>query len=321
MTQATNTYDKYDVVGNREDLSDMIFDVSPWETPVLSAIKKTKAKNTLHEWQTDVLAAAAMNHAIEGDDDTAANALVPTVRLNNQTPILKKGMVVSGTQEDGMDHAGVQSEMAYQESKKMKEIKKDMEFMILDGGETDGIGNVRVTGNATTAREMSSLQCYIATNSQVGASGAASSGDGSDAMTSGTDAALVEADVTSVLSLAFVNGGEPTMMVVDAGNKALVSGFTGGSTRYVDTNTKELIHSIDVYVGDFHTVRVVPSRHTPGEIAYLLDPEYLALAELRALSSYDLAKTGDNYKREMTWEATIEVCNEKAHGIIGDLNE
>jgi hypothetical protein len=99
-----------------------------------------------------------------------------------------------------------------------------------------------------------------------------------------------------------------------------VSSFTGGSTRYVDTNTKELIHSIDVYVGDFHTLKVVPCRQIPGEIAYCIDPEYLALAELRPLHSYDLAKTGDNYKREMIWEATIEVCNEAAHGIIGDLS-
>lgn len=320
MTQAANTFDKYDVVGNREDLSDMIFDVSPHETPVLSAMKKTKAKNTLHEWQTDTLAAAAMNHNIEGDDNQDADALTATTRLNNQTAILKKKMVVSGTQEDGMDHAGVQSEMAYQEAKKMKEIKLDLEFMMIDGGETNGIGNVRVTGNATTAREMSSIQCYVATNSSVGSLGAASSGDGSDAMTSGTDRDFTEALLTTVLQSCFTNGAEPSMLVVSAVNKGEVSDFAGGSTRYVDTNTKELIHSIDVYVGDFHTLKVVPSRNVAGEIVLALDPEYLAVAELRSLQSYDLAKTGDNYKREMVWEATLEVCTEVAHGIIGDTN-
>lgn len=107
---------------------------------------------------------------------------------------------------------------------------------------------------------------------------------------------------------------------MSATNKGVVSGFAGGSTRYVDTNTKELVHSIDVYVGDYHTLKVVPCRQIAGEIVYAIDPQYLALAELRSLHSYDLAKSGDNEKREMVWEATLEVCNEKAHGIIGDTN-
>ncbi len=320
MTQAAETFDKYDVVGNREDLSDIIFDVSPYETPILSMIKKRRAKNTLHEWQTDTLAAAALNAAIEGDDQQTADALTATTRLNNITQIHKKKCIISGTQEDGMDHAGVQSEMAYQESKKMREIKKDAEFAFLDGGTAAGIGNVRVTGNATTAREMSSLQTYIATNSDVGALGAAATGDGSDAMTSGTDRNIAESQLTTVLNSCFTEGAEPTVLAVSGFSKSLVSDFTGGSTRYVDTNTKELVHSIDVYVGDFHTLKVIPCRQIAEEVAYVLDPEYLAWAELRPLQSYDLARTGDNYKREMIWEACIEVCNEKAHGIIGDLN-
>ena len=222
-----------------------------------------------------------MNHNIEGDDDQAATALTATTKLNNITPILKKKIVISGTQEDGMDHAGIQSEVSYQEAKKMREIKKDLEYMILNGGETNGIGNVRVAGNATTAREMSSLQCYIATNADVGSLGAASTGDGTDAMTSGTDRDFSEVITAAVLSSCFTQGAEPTVMVVSATNKGEVSDFAGGSTRYVDTNTKELIHSIDVYVGDFHTLKVVPARHTAGEIVYFLDPEYLKLAELR----------------------------------------
>lgn len=319
MTQAANTYDKYDVTGNREDLSDMIFNVAPHETPILSAMGRCKAKNTLHEWQTDTLAAAAMNHAIEGDDGQDADALTATTRLNNITPILKKKMVVSGTQENGMDHAGVQSEMAYQESKKMKEIKLDLEYMIINGGETNGIGNVRVAGDATTAREMSSLQCYINTNNSVGSLGASSAGTGADAMTSGTDREFTEAMLTAMLALCFTNGADPKILAVDATNKGLVSAFTGGSTRYIDSHTKELVNSIDVYVGDFHTLAVTPCRQCPGEIAYAIDTQYAKLAELRPLQSYDLAKTGDNVKREMIWECTLQVGTEKAHGIVGDL--
>ena len=318
MAQATNTFDKYDVVGNREDLSDMIFDVSPSETPILSAIKKKKASNTLHEWQTDALAAAAANANIEGDDDSTANALTATTRLNNQTQILKKKMIVSGTQEKGMNHAGVKSEMAYQEAKKMKEIKLDCEYAILDNGLA--VGNAKVTGNASTAREMATLSTYITSNISVGATGAASSGDGSDTLTAGTDRDLTEAILTTVLSTTWTNGGDPTLLAVSATNKGVVSDFTGGSTRYIDTNTKELVHSIDVYVGDFHTLKMVPCRQLVGDNVYGIDPEYLALSDLRALNSYDLARTGDNYKREMVWETTLEVCNEAAHFLIADTN-
>jgi hypothetical protein len=318
MTQATNTFDKYDAVGNREDLSDIIFDVSPTETPILTAIKKGKAKNTLHEYQTDALASAAANAAIEGDDNTAANAVTATTRLTNQTQILKKGVVVSGTQEKGMDHAGVKSEMAYQEARRMKEIKLDCEFAILDNG--IALGNAAVAGSASTAREMGSLSTYITSNVSLGSGGAVSSGDGSDLLTAGTDRDLSEALLTTVLSSAWNNGGDPSMLAVSATNKGKVSDFSGGSTRYIDTDTKQLVHSIDVYVGDFHTLKVVPCRQLVGDNVYAIDPSYLSLAELRPLQSYDLAKTGDNFKREMVWEATLEVCNEKAHGMICDTN-
>ncbi len=318
MTQAANTFDQYDTTGNREDLSDMIWTLDNFETPVLSAIKKTKATSVTHEYQTDAIAAASANAHIEGDDSQAADAVTATTRLANTTQILKYKTVVSGTQEKGMDHAGVDSEMAYQEAKRMKQIKKDAEYALLDGG--SALGNAKVAGNATTAREMASLTTYLITNASVGATGAVATGDGTDALTAGTDRDLTEALLTGVLTTAWTNGGDPSMLVVSATNKGVVSDFSGGSTRYVDTDTKELIHSIDVYVGDFHTLKVVPCRQLVGDNVYAIDPEYLAWAEMRPLTSYELAKTGDNYKREMVWEGTLEVCNEKAHCLIADTN-
>lgn len=318
MVQATNTFDKYDAIGNREDLSDVIKDVSPEETPIYSAIRKTKASNTLHEWQTDALAAAAANAAIEGDDNTAAVAVTPTVRLNNQTQILKKGVVISGTQEKGMNPAGRSSEMGYQAARRIKEIKLDCEFAMLDNG--NALGNAKVAGNATTAREMASLATYLTSNVSLGSGGAASTGDGTDVLTAGTDRNFTEALLTTVLSSCYTNGGDPTLLAVSPTNKGVVSDFSGGSTRYIDTDTKKLVHSIDVYVGDFHTLKVVPCRQLVGDNVYAIDPEYLACAELRPLMAYDLAKTGDNFKKEMTWEVTLEVCNEAAHGLIADTN-
>ncbi len=318
MTQQANTFDQYDTTGNREDLSNMIWTLDDFETPVLTAIKKGKATHVTHEYQTDAIGAASANAHIEGDNAQDADAVTATTRLANTCQILKYKTVVSGTQEKGMDHAGVTSEMAYQEAQRMKLIKKDMEYAILDGG--NALGNAKVAGNATTARETASLTTYLTSNASVGAGGAVATGDGTDVLTAGTDRDLTEALLTTVLSSAWTSGGDPTMLVVSATNKAVVSDFAGGSTRYVDTNTKELIHSFDVYVGDFHTLKVVPCRQVVGDNAYAIDPNYLALAELRPLHSYELAKGGDNFAREMVWEAALEVCNEAAHGIIADTN-
>lgn len=318
MTQAAETFDKYDAVGNREDLSDIIFDISPSETPILSAIKKGKASNTLHEWQTDAIGAAAANANIEGDDNQDATALTATTRLTNQTQILKYKAIVSGTQEKGMDHAGVKSEMSYQEAKLMKRMKLDCELSILDGGNVLGIA--KVAGNATTARKMGSLATYLTTNVSVGATGAAATGNSVDALTAGTDRTFTDTLLNGVLQTQWTAGGDATIMAVSAVNKGVVSAFDGGSTRYIDTNTRELIQSIDVFIGDFHTLKVVPCRNMIGDNVYIIDPNYLKLADLRPLHSYDLAKTGDNFKREMVWETTLEVCNEAAQGLIADTD-
>lgn len=317
MAQPTGTFSSYDSIGNREDLTDMIWDVSPSDTPVLSAIKKTRSKATNHEWQVDALASAAANAHHEGEDASPATASA-TSRLGNYTQILKKHVVVSGTQEK-IDKAGRNSEVAYQQAKRMKEIKMDLEWAMLDGGGTGGIGNAKAVGSdPTTARELGSIQTYVITNASV--AGSVATGNGVDTMTAGTKRNLTEALLTTVLSSCYTNGGDPKLMVVSPTNKAVVSTFVGGGTHFVDKDDKKLINSVDVYVGDFHTLKVVPSRQMANEIVLLIDPAYLAYAELRGLTSYDLAKTGDSIRREMVMEGTLEVCNEKAHGIIADTN-
>lgn len=317
MAQATGTFSSYDAAGNREDLIDNIFDISPVETPVLSAIKKKKATNRIHQWQTDALAAAAANAHIEGDDATPS-APSATTLLNNNTQILKKHVVVSGTQE-AINSAGRKSEIGYQSERRMRELKKDAEYAILDGGAA--IGNAKVTGNDTTAREMGSLNTYMTSNVSVGATGAAATGDGSDTMTGGTDRDLSATILDTILATAFTNGANPTMLVVSPTNKTVVGDFTaGGATRYVNTDESKLTTSVDVYVGDFHTLKVVPCRQLIGDNAYCIDPEYLAMAELRGMELKKLAKTGDTERFEITWETTLEVCNEAAHVLIADTN-
>lgn len=295
----------------------MIFDVSPTDTPVLSAIKKVKATGRTHEWQTDALTAAtAANAAIEGNDQSAT-APSATTRLNNVCQILTKDVIVTGTQE-AVDKAGRKSEVAYQKARRMKEIKRDLEKSMIGA---NALGKIKATGNDTTARAMASYETYILSNFSGGTSGAVSTGDGTDLLTAGTDRNFTEAILAPVLATAYTNGGDPTMLCVSPTNKAAVGDFTaGGATRYVTTDEAKLAASVDVYVGDFHTLKVVPCRQIIGDNVLCLDPEYMAFAELRAIHAKKIGDTGDSYREQIIWEGTLEVCNEAAHALVADTN-
>ncbi len=319
MAQAAGIVATYDAVGNREDLSDMIWRAYEGETPLIDAMKKTKATGTNHTWQEDSLAAAQANASIEGDDASPADPAATTL-LSNYTQILKKHAVVSGTQE-AVDKAGRKSEMAFQKAKRMKEIKLDLEYACFGNGVANGIGNAKVAGNNTTARELGSIETYLTSNVSVGATGAAASGNSADVMTTGTDRDLSEAILAAVLTTAYTNGANPKLLGVSPTNKGVIGDFTaGGATRYVSTDASKLNVSIDVYEGDFHHLKVVPCRNSIGDNVYAIDPELIAIAELRGLGSQKLAKTGDSEREEMIMECTLEVCTEAAHAIIADTN-
>lgn len=304
------------VVGNREDLSDVLWDVSPTDTPLLSMMGKTEASATTHEWLTEALAAAADNKCIEGNPATGV-AAEARVRLSNYCQILSKTPTVTGTQEIVAKGGGIKSEMAHQVAQKMKEIKRDLEFAMI------GQANAKVNRGASTAPEMGSLHSYLVTNTQKVSPSTANAGNGgalSDG--AGTDAALTETILKAGLSSLYTNSGgsDSVNLVCNAANKAIISTFTGSSTRYAVTDDKKLVASIDVYVGDFHTVKVVPSRQAMAGYAYIVDPEYLKLAELRKLHVKDLPEAGDYKNKLLLWECTLEVCNEKAHVLIQDLS-
>jgi len=311
MAQPANTFSSYDARTNREDLDNIISNISPSETPVLTAIKRGKATGTNHEYTTDALAApSATNAHIEGND-AVVEVAGATVRLGNYTQILKKHIIVSGTQES-VNKAGQRSEVGRLMANKLAELKTDIEMSMI------GANQAKVAGNDTTARQMGSLQAYITDNTSVGATGADSAGNGA-ARTDGTQRVFTEALLTSALSLAYTSGANPSMLVVSAFNKAKVSGFTGNSTPYHEIGDKKIVATVDVYIGDFHTLKVMPSRHVRTRDALLIDPAYLKLSTLRPTGVKDLARTGDSLKKEVLTECTLEVCNPKAHGGVFDL--
>ena len=311
MAQPTNTFDTYDSVGEREDLSDVIYSISPTDTPFLSSAAKTQATAVLHEWQTDSLAAAATNNAVIEGDEATLDASTATTRLSNSTQIMDKTVVITGTQE-AVDKAGRASELAYQIAKRAKELKRDMEATIT--------GNIaEVGGNSSTARKMGTLGSWVTTNDDLASDGASGAGAGNAAHTDGTQRAFTESQLKSVIKSVWNAGGDPSMVMVGPFNKQKLSGFTGNSTRFDAGADATLYTSVDVYASDFGQLQVVPNRFSRDRDAYVLDMEYWGIAFLRDFSMHELAKTGDSEKRQLLVEATLESRNEAASGLVADL--
>jgi hypothetical protein len=222
------TYQSYQSIGNREDLTDVIYNISPTDTPFMSSVGKTKATAVYHEWQTDSLAAAvATNAAVEGADASSLTA-TPTVRRGNRTQISQKTIQIAGTLES-IDKAGRKSEKAYQLSKASAELKRDMEKTLLSN-------TAAVTGDASTARKLGGLQAWINTN-YVGAGTAGSVG--TTARISGTDAAFTEAMLKSAVKKAYEQGGTPTVLMVTPTQKQVVSGFAGIAATTLPSSIKQ----------------------------------------------------------------------------------
>jgi hypothetical protein len=312
------TFQTYQSIGNREDLSDVIYSISPTDTPIMSSIGKTKATAVYHEWQTDSLAAnTTANALVEGA--TASDITVsPTTRLGNYTQIVGKTVMVSGTLE-AVDKAGRKSEKAYQLAKVSSEIKRDMETII-----TANQG--QSAGNASTARTLGALLSYIKSNTSkngTSVTGVDPVTVGVSTRTDGTTRAFTEAMLKTVIASVFTNGGTPSTLFVSPTQKQVVSGFTGlAAQRYqVPTNGQAtILAGADLYQSDFGVLSIVPDRFMRTRDALILDPEYAALAYLRPFQTNELARVGDAEKTQILAEFTLEVRNEAAHGGVFDLS-
>ena len=312
------TYQTYTAIGQREDLSDVIYSISPTDTPFFSSVGKTKATAVLHEWQTDSLAAATLsNFAVEGD--TASDATMsPTTRVGNRCQIAQKTVKISGTLQ-AVDKAGRKSEKAYQLAKASSEIKRDMETSVLSN-------QIAANGNSTTARKLGGLQAWLATNGDFGSGGSAGA-SGTTARTNGTNRTFDEATLKTVIREVYASGGNPKVLMVNPAHKQVVSAFAGiAAQRFMAPSNAPttIIGAADVYLSDFGTVSVVPNRfmtstNSCDETAFVLDPDMAAIAYLRPFQTNELAVTGDNESTQLLCEYTLEVRNEAAHGIIADL--
>jgi hypothetical protein len=317
MAIVTNTFTTFSAKGIREDLSNVIANISPEETPFMSNIGRESVTNTLFEFQTDVLAAAAANAQLEGDDITSFDAVVATVRVQNYCQISRKTIVLSAT-EEVVNKAGRRSELAYQIAKRSSELKRDQEFNMLQNTAANA-------GSTSAARVTGSLLAFLKTNTSVGAGGANPSYTTlpNATRTDGTQRAFTEVILKDVIQKVWSSGGIPKILMVGPVNKQRVSGFTGiASSRFnIDGGAKPatLIGAVDIYVSDFGNVQVVPNRFQRERDALVLDPDYAKMVVLRPYQQIELAKTGDADKRLLLVEFGLKITAEDAHGIAADL--
>ncbi len=311
MAQPTNTFDTYDSSGEREDLADRIYNISPTEVPFLSMCARGKATGALHEWQTDALEAAVTTNKVVEGDDVDADAAAATTRLGNYTQLSDKAVSTSSRQ-DAVSKAGRKSEMAYQAAKRSRALKRDMESVLTQN-------QVKEAGSSSVASALASLETWIAQNDVFGAGGASPTGDGTDAPTDGSQTAFTEANLKASIQSTWNEGGDPDCLMVGGFNKQAVSGFTGGSTRFDKSEDKKLVAAVDVYESDFGTIKVVPNRFQRARSAFLLQKDMWAVAYLQPFKLEDLAKTGHSNRKLLSVEFTLEARNEKASGAIRDL--
>jgi hypothetical protein len=317
MAIVTNTFTTFDAKGIREDLSNIITNIAPEETPYMSNIRKESISNSLFEWQTDTLATAAANKQLEGDDVTSFDAVTATIRLQNYAQISRKTIVLSATEET-VNKAGRKSELAYQIAKRSSELKRDQEFTMLNGA-------IAAAGSTSVARGTASLQAFIKTNVDEQTNGASPSYTTlpNSSRTDGNVRTFTETILKNVIQKVWTSGGTPKILMVGPVNKQRVSGFAGiASSRFnIDGGARPatIIGAADIYVSDFGNVTVIAQRFQRERDAFVIDPEYAGVVTLRPYQQVELAKTGDAEKRMLIVEFGHKVYAENAHGIAADL--
>lgn len=326
MAKVANAMTTYGVVGNREDLSNAIYNIDPFDTPIMSMARRRNIKNRTFDWQTEFLPDVDENNAqIEGFE-LARTAGKPTIRLSNTTQISKRDATVSGSQE-ASDAAGKGSEMAHQMAMQSKVLKSDME-KIMSGRQAKVVGE----DSTPTARKTEAIAHWIARAvDKASVAGAAVVGvtsglpavstDAFTAVAGGSQVAMTEVLVGNAMQQAYNNGASPTILIVPPSIKRTISTFNGRDTTQVMVGKTEVVATVDIIATDFGRIKVMPSRWIPTDTSLLLDPQYLAVGFFRNFRQYPLAKIGDAETRMILAEWGVEMRNPLAHILFNGVKQ
>lgn len=286
----------YTSIGNREDLLDVVVNISPTDTLFLNKFGKAKAKATYHEHTIDSLASAADNAGIEGADYTFSRASART-RVGNYTQIFTTTVEVSDTQRE-VDAAGIEDEMSYQVAKKMKEHARDIELALVTG-----TGN---SGASGTARRVKGVLAWMTTCVETG--------------TGTATEALTETMFNNLLQTIWNQGGMPGDAFANGFQKRQISTFTGSTTKFTNvTSEKEVISGVDVYDSDFGRIKIHPHRYMTTSVVAVLQLDLWKVAVLRPTKKVDVAKVGSATRAAIETELTLESRQEAGSGQITGL--
>jgi hypothetical protein len=322
MTTPTAIYQTYNQIGIREDLEDVIYDISPMDTFFFSKAAKMRASATTHEWQTDALAAAVATNAFVEGDDFSAQAITATTRLKNYTQIARKDVVVSRT-ANKVDTAGRKQEMAYQIVKKGKELKRDIESACLQN-------KAATVAASNAARVAASVETWIYTVNHISANGqttnttpAPVSGIAGTAGTDGSSTAFTETVLKSALQQAWSCGGDTDVILMPPAQKNVFDGFTGVATRFRNVNAgsqADIVGAADVYVSSYGSHKAVLSRYMRTTVVLCLDMSTWGLAWLDGIQKVDIAKSGDSEKVMLVGEYTLVAKSPTANTKVTGLS-
>lgn len=287
----------YAAVGNKEDLSDIITNISPTDTPLYSSLGKASAIATYHEWLEDDLGDDPKDNAVTEGATYVVDSPGTRTRKGNYTQIMRRGYGVTGTQEIVSKH-GVKSEIGYHMTKAMKLIALDMERALIRN-------DSQVAGDTETARRMGGIPYWIATNAVDN---------------SGSERDLTLALINSTLESIWGDGGSPNTLYVSPRNKRIVGTFTDSATKYMQEGTTKIGSRIDVIESDFGVLNIKVDRWMPNDSVFILDPSLWKIAALRPFKTEDLPKTADKIEKVIIGEYTLEARAEQGNGMIEDLN-
>lgn len=317
MAAITNVYTTASAVGIREDLTDRIHRVDVDDTPFISEIGTTTATATTHEWQTRALGSVDTANAKPEGQSTSRAASTNNVRLNNLCQISEKNATVSGTLE-AVNKAGRDSEMAIQMADRTMELRKDMEAIIM----SNQARNPSASVGGETVRQLRGFEAWLRTNTSRGATGADPADPNTTpatAATDGTQRAFTETLLLDTLQEVFDAGGNVSIAMMGSYNKRIASTFAGRAASQVNVGKNEIRQAASLYDSDFGVIRLKPHRYMRQRSCLLIDPDNVKVAYLRKFKRFPLGTVGDGETRVILSEYTLEVCNEKAHGIVADL--
>jgi Family of unknown function (DUF5309) len=302
------TYQTYEVVGIKEDISDIITNLTPTKTPFQSAIGNEKVTQTLFEWQEDSLRAVAANAKLEGADATFIT-VNPTVLRTNRTQILTEAVQVSET-TDVVSKYGRAKEMAYQMAKSSAQLKRDFENALV------GTAQAAVVGADATARQFAGVQLQIANGTNDALNNITYTGG-----TIATPVHLSEAFLLTALQNAYNAGAEPNRIQVTPSNSVIVAAFAAAAGRYRTFQNgtaadKTIVNVVNLYVSPFGEQKIEINRFLMAFNTLIYDPAMWVKATLRPWSRTPLAKTGDSNKQMIVGEFSLKHKNYQASAMV-----